>query len=152
MRRDSVEVEIAARATPELEAALARLLPQLSSAPPPKAERLAEIVSAVGTRLFVARAERRIVGMLALVVFRIPSGVRAWIEDVIVDEPFRGNGVGETLTRAALAEARRLGARTVDLTSRPVRKAANRLYQRVGFERRDTNAYRWSAPEPELSI
>jgi ribosomal protein S18 acetylase RimI-like enzyme len=76
--------------------------------------------------------------------FRIPTGVRAWIEDVVVDEEARGHGVGELLNRAALDLARELGAKTVDLTSRPSREAANRLYQRIGFVARDTNVYRYS--------
>ncbi len=81
-------------------------------------------------------------GTLTLVVFRIPTGIRAWIEDVVVDESLRGRGAGDALTRAALDKAAELGARTVDLTSRPSREAANRLYQRIGFERRDTHVYR----------
>jgi ribosomal protein S18 acetylase RimI-like enzyme len=70
--------------------------------------------------------------------------VRAWIEDVVVDESARGRGVGEALNREALDRARGLGAKTVDLTSRPSREAANRLYQRLGFEPRETNIYRYS--------
>jgi ribosomal protein S18 acetylase RimI-like enzyme len=81
--------------------------------------------------------------LLTLVVFRIPTGVRAWIEDVVVDESARGHGVGEALNRAALDGARRKGAKTVDLTSRPSRAAANRLYQRLGFVARETNVYRY---------
>jgi ribosomal protein S18 acetylase RimI-like enzyme len=69
--------------------------------------------------------------------------VRAWIEDVVVDESARGRGVGDLLNRAALDRARELGAKTVDLTSRPSREAANRLYQRIGFVARDTNVYRF---------
>jgi ribosomal protein S18 acetylase RimI-like enzyme len=86
------------------------------------------------------------VGILTLIVFRIPSGVRAWIEDVIVSEAARGQGCGEALNRAALAAAAAAGARTVDLTSRPHREAANRLYQRLGFVKRDTNVYRYEMP------
>ena len=56
---------------------------------------------------------------------------------------YRGRGIGEALTRAALERARQEGARTVDLTSRPTREAANRLYQRVGFKLRQTNLYRY---------
>ena len=82
--------------------------------------------------------------MLTLAVFRIPTGIRAWIEDVVVDAEARGRGVGEALTREAVRVAGTHGARTVDLTSRPSREAANRLYQRLGFERRDTNVYRLS--------
>jgi ribosomal protein S18 acetylase RimI-like enzyme len=84
------------------------------------------------------------VGSLTLVTFRIPTGIRAWIEDVVVDETARGHGVGEALNQAAIEEARRKGAVTVDLTSRPSREAANRLYQRIGFVQRDTNVYRYS--------
>ena len=94
---------------------------------------------------FVARDDDgTIVGVSTLAVFRIPTALRAWIEDVITDESARGQGVGEALTRAMLEHARDLGCATVDLTSRPDRQAANRLYQRVGFERRETNVYRFS--------
>jgi ribosomal protein S18 acetylase RimI-like enzyme len=94
--------------------------------------------------VFVARVDGNIVGSLTLVTFRIPTGIRAWIEDVVVDETARGHGVGEALNQAAIEEARRKGAVTVDLTSRPSREAANRLYQRIGFVQRDTNVYRYS--------
>ena len=83
-----------------------------------------------------------------LVVFRIPTGVRAWIEDVVVDQAARGRGVGAELTNAAIRLANQHGARTVDLTSRPDREAANRLYQRLGFVRRETNVYRFEGPPP----
>ena len=143
----SVVVEEAAQVTPELVAALARLVPQLSrSSPPPGLPELEEMVGAPGTHLLVARLEDGgpIVGTLTLVMFRIPTGIRAWIEDVVTDESARGRGVGEALSRRAIELAAAAGARTVDLTSRPSRQAANRLYQRLGFERRDTNVYRYS--------
>ena len=137
-------IEIVQEVTPEVVEAMARLVPQLSrSAPAPTAEELAEIAGGDATTLLVARLDGRIVGSLTLVVFRIPTGVRAWIEDVVVDEAARGTGVGEALNRTALAEAQRRGSRTVDLTSRPSREAANRLYQRLGFEPRETNVYRY---------
>jgi ribosomal protein S18 acetylase RimI-like enzyme len=82
------------------------------------------------------------VGMLTLVAFEIPTGLRALIEDVVVDDAVRGSGAGSALVAAALAYASSLGARTVDLTSRPHREAANRLYLRMGFETRATNVYR----------
>ena len=82
--------------------------------------------------------------MLTLVVFRIPTGVRAWIEDVVVDETMRGRGVGEALSQEAVRRAIGAGARTIDLTSRPSREAANRLYQRLGFTLRDSNVYRYT--------
>lgn len=131
----------------ELVEAFARLVPQLSrSSLPPGRTELAEMVGAPGTHLLVARGpDGRIVGTLTLVVFRIPTGVRAWIEDVVVDEDARGRGVGEALTRSALGIAADTGARTVDLTSRPTREAANRLYRRLGFEPRDTNVWRRAA-------
>ncbi|MBW3644796.1 MAG: GNAT family N-acetyltransferase, partial [Actinobacteria bacterium] len=114
---------------------MARLVPQLSrSAPPLSHAELAEIVASPATVLLVARDDRSaIVGSLTLVVFRIPTGLRAWIEDVVVDEAARGAGVGQALSRAALALAAERGARSVDLTSRPSREAANRLYRRLGF-------------------
>jgi ribosomal protein S18 acetylase RimI-like enzyme len=149
-------VEEATEATPELVEALDRLVPQLSSSsPPPTAEQLAEIVASPSTVLFVARLGGEgedqgrggeIVGTLTLVLFRIPTALRAWIEDVVVDEGARGAGVGEALTLAALERAADAGARTVDLTSRPSREAANRLYTRLGFALRETNVYRWTHP------
>jgi ribosomal protein S18 acetylase RimI-like enzyme len=142
-------VNIATEVTDELVEAMARLVPQLSSSnPPPSASDLAEIVSSPTTALFVARHTGAVVGTLTLASFRIPTGLRAWIEDVVVDDAARGLGVGEALTQAALEEARRRGALTVDLTSRPTREAANRLYQRVGFEARSTNVYRMNLEGP----
>jgi ribosomal protein S18 acetylase RimI-like enzyme len=141
-----LDISVATTVTDELVAAVARLVPQLSSSPPPGATELAEIVDSPATTLFVARegSGGRIVGILTLATFRIPTGVRSWIEDVIVDGSARGQGCGEALSRAALDEAKVAGARTVELTSRPARQAANRLYQRMGFEARDTNVYRFT--------
>ena len=148
-----LSVDEAREVTPELVDAFTRLLPQLSrSAVPLGPAELAEMVDAPGTHLLVARlagdGPGPIVGTLTLVVFRIPTGVRAWIEDVVVDEAARGQGVGQALTAAAIGIAGEKGARTVDLTSRPAREAANRLYARMGFELRDTNVYRYSVPAP----
>lgn len=141
----AVSVEVAEEVTPALVEAFARLLPQLSrSSPPPGAGELEALLAAPGTSVLVASDGDAIVGTLTLVVFRIPTGVRAWIEDVVVDEAARGKGVGEALTRRALDLAAEVGVTTVDLTSRPSREAANRLYQRLGFERRDTNVYRYT--------
>jgi ribosomal protein S18 acetylase RimI-like enzyme len=140
-----VVIEEARGVTPELVDAFTRLVPQLSrSSPPPGQPELEEMVNAAGTHVLMARLGQSgpLVGSLTLVLFRIPTGVRAWVEDVIVDESARGRGVGEALSRRALETAAGAGARTVDLTSRPSREAANRLYQRLGFERRDTNVYR----------
>jgi GNAT superfamily N-acetyltransferase len=141
---DIVEVS---QATDELVEAFQRLMPQLSSsAAVPTFAELQDIATSRASILFIARDPEkggRIVGSLTLVVFRIPTGVRAWIEDVVVDTELRGRGIGEALTRAALERAKQEGAKTVDLTSRPSREAANRLYQRVGFVQRVTNLYRY---------
>jgi ribosomal protein S18 acetylase RimI-like enzyme len=141
----SVVVEQATIANAELIEAFQRLIPQLSSSnPPPTQDELAEVIAAPSTVLFIARLDEHIVGTLTLATFRIPTGVRAWIEDVVVDSAARGHGVGEALNQAAIWEAHHRGAITVDLTSRPSREAANRLYQRIGFVARDTNVYRYN--------
>jgi ribosomal protein S18 acetylase RimI-like enzyme len=140
-------VEEATAVTAELVSAMARLVPQLSSSSPAPGEKeLAEIVASPATVLFVARDPRseEVRGCLTLALFRIPTGLRAWIEDVVVDESVRGEGVGEALNQAALERAAAAGARSVDLTSRPSREAANRLYRRLGFQLRNTNVYRYS--------
>ncbi len=127
--------------------AFERLTPQLSSSGiVPGEDVLTEIVASPATVLLMAEDEGRYVGSLTLVLFRIPTGMRAWIEDVVVDESARGRGVGSALNVAAIERAQRVGARTVDLTSRPSREAANRLYRRLGFEARDTNVYRYEGP------
>lgn len=139
----STTIEIAEHVDDELVTALAKLIPQLSSSnPAPTRTQLEEIISSPATELFVARVDGRIVGALTLALFRIPTGLRAWIEDVVVDSDVRGSGVGEALSRAALNEAKKRGAISVDLTSRPSRMDANRLYQRLGFVARETNVYR----------
>ncbi len=140
----SVLVEIATDATDELVEGLNRLLPQLSSnAVPLSTHDVEELVASSATVVFIARDEGRIVGSLTLVVFPIPTGLRAWIEDVVVDGSARGAGVGEALTNAAIEESRRRHVRSIDLTTRPSREAANRLYARLGFELRETNVYRF---------
>jgi len=121
------------------------LLPQLSaSAVQPDRAALQRIVSSEAITLLAARLDGRIVGLLTLAMFPIPTGFRAWIEDVIVDETARGQGIGEALTKEALDLAEAAGARTVDLTSRPSREAAGRLYERVGFAERSTRIYRYT--------
>jgi ribosomal protein S18 acetylase RimI-like enzyme len=139
-----VRIEEVRSADPDLVAALRGLIGQLSSsAQPPTEEQVQEIVDSPATRLLVARGEDgAVVGSLTLVAFRIPTGVGVWIEDVVVDEAARGQGTGETLVREAIRLAEAAGAGSVNLTSRPDRVAANRLYQRLGFERRETNVYR----------
>jgi len=127
--------------------AVARLLPQLSGAPIPSKAWLEEVVRAESNSVLVARDEDgRIVGMTILVTFPLATGIRSWIHDVVVDEAVRGQGVGRALTAAALKEAERRGAWTVDLTTRPWREDANRLYESAGFEPRETRVYRFRLP------
>ncbi len=130
----------------ELTVAFERLVPQLSkSNPPPSSDAVADLLASPATTQFVARDDSgAIVGVSTLATFRIPTGRRAWIEDVIVDESVNGQGIGRRLTEAMLERARELGCSTVDLTSRPSREAANHLYRKLGFEQRDTNVYRFT--------
>jgi ribosomal protein S18 acetylase RimI-like enzyme len=148
----SVEIGIADAATPEVLDAFARLLPQLSSsAIALTREALTEIIASPHNTVLLARdpsAGGRIVGTLTLVIFRIPTATRAWIEDVVVDGAARGRGVGEALTLAAVRLAEARGAKTVDLTSRRSRQAAHRLYEKAGFHVRDTSVYRFG-PKPD---
>jgi ribosomal protein S18 acetylase RimI-like enzyme len=139
-----IEIEVADVVTDEVVAAFARLIPQLSSSsPPPGAAELDAIVTDPLSTLYLARVGGRIVGSLTLAMYQIPTGLKAWIDDVVVDDSARGRGIGEALSAAALEEARRRGAKDVSLTSRPFREAANRLYQRLGFEPYETNVYRY---------
>ena len=139
-----MKVEIATTLTPAIVEAIEKLVPQLSrSNPPPSEVEMGDIVASPATDLFIALSDQGIiVGMSTLAVFRIPTGLRAWIEDVVVDETATRQGVGAALTEAMLERATELGCVTVDLTSRPSRDAANRLYRRMGFEARETNVYR----------
>jgi ribosomal protein S18 acetylase RimI-like enzyme len=146
MTEQMFAVEQVSDVTEELREVIARLLPQLSKrAKPPDLAALKEIATAPGTALLVARDPNRggaVIGSLTLVTYRIPTGLHAVIEDVVVDESARGRGVGAALLAEAVEIARRQGSRLVDLTSRPSKEAANRLYERAGFVRRETNVYR----------
>ena len=139
-----VAVSTLSSITPDVVEAFARLLPQLSSsAAPLSATDLEAIIGSDTAHVLVARDDHgTILGAMTLIVFRIPTGLRGWIEDVVVDESARGLGVGAALNERAIELAYELGARTIDLTSRPNREAANRLYQKLGFVARDTNVYR----------
>ena len=154
-----MSVELIEHSSPELVAAMERLIPQLSrSAKPLTAQQTQALVDQDSVYLFVFRTDKpvtaadgneveagTILGMLSLATFAIPTGVRAWVEDVVVDAGTRGMGAGQQLVEAAVAHAQKIGARTVDLTSRPSREAANRLYRRCGFELRETNVYRYAS-------
>lgn len=148
MGNSTVHVEEATAVTDELVEAFERLIPQLSSSnPPPSAAELEVIVQSDAAVLLIARdneANGAIIGSLTLALFPIPTALRAWIEDVVVDGDARGRGVGRLLNEVALERAKAAGAKTVDLTSRPSREAANRLYQRIGFHERETNVYRYT--------
>ncbi len=141
----TIAVEILDEVTDEVVEAFVRLMPQLSSsAKPLDAAAIAAVASSPAVTVLLARSDGQIVGSLSLVQFRIPTGLRAWIEDVVVDEAARGRGVGAILTREALRLAKEAGVRTVDLSTRPSRVAAGRLYEREGFKQRDTRMYRYA--------
>lgn len=131
--------------SPQLAHRMNRLLSQLSAnARAITPERLKAMLETSGVQIFGAWVEDTPAGMLTLIVVPIPTGFHGYIEDVVVDEAFRGRRIAEQLVRAALDAARRAGAEKVDLTSSPSRESANRLYARIGFQRRDTNAYRFT--------
>ena len=141
-----MRIERVTEADDELVAGVAALLPQLAPhRTPPDLAALRELLAAPLTYLLVARSDDRgdMLGMLTLLLYRIPTGFRGWIHDVVVDDEARGRGIGEALTLEALRIARDEGAIAVELTTRPEREAANRLYRRLGFEPRDTNCYVW---------
>ncbi len=129
----------------ELTAALQDLVPQLSrSNPPPGLDAVTAMLAHEAiTQLLARDDDGTIVGVSTLAVFPIPTARRAWIEDVIVESSRNGEGIGRKLIEAMIARARELGCATVDLTSRPSREAANHLYESAGFERRETNVYRY---------
>ncbi|MBU40159.1 MAG: GNAT family N-acetyltransferase [Acidimicrobiales bacterium] len=144
MTEKNIEIREIAKVDDDLIAAMNLLIPQLSnSSPPPDRSALEEIVASDSSILISAYIDGAIVGSLTLIIFTIPTGKRAWIEDVVVDEKCRNEGIGEALNQEAINIARRSGAKTVDLTSRPSREAANRLYSRLGFVQRNTNIYRF---------
>jgi ribosomal protein S18 acetylase RimI-like enzyme len=145
MDEQRVRTELVRSLSAEVTEALEVLLPQLSAAPPKDvAAQLGPVLASDASRLLVAREESgRIVGALTLVMFAIPSGRRAWIEDVVVDRAARGRGVGASLILEAVARATAEGVKSIDLTSRPSRTNANRPYERLGFVLRDSNVYRY---------
>ena len=122
------------------------LIPQLSSSSsPPTGEALQRIIESDSAQILIAENENgEILGTMTIIIFQIPTGIRAWIEDVVVDSSVRGKGIGKKLNLAALELAKQAGAKTVDLTSRPARQEANQLYRSIGFVERDTNVYRFS--------
>lgn len=144
METQDIRVEIIRAADQELVDAFARMLPQLSSAAEAlDLAALDRILACDANTMLIARSSAgSVVGTLTLVMFPAPAGLRARIEDVIVDHAARGQGIAGLLIREAIRLARETGAHTVDLTSRPDRAAANRLYERQGFHQRESTVYR----------
>ncbi len=146
----SLEIEIthATELTEELYEACQRLVPQLThNNPPPTREKLAQMLASPSSFLYLAKDPDfvdEIIGMATLVLYHVPTGLRGYIEDLVVDERARGRRIGEALTRSCLDQAEKAGAPQVMLTSNPGRSSANRLYERMGFELRKTNVYRFS--------
>jgi ribosomal protein S18 acetylase RimI-like enzyme len=140
----ALHVEAANGATPELEQALASLLPQLNPAlVGPTQSELAAVIADPATTLLVASEDGVIVAVAAVILYATPVWVKkARIEDVVVDQGARGRGIGEALVKECLSVARQHGARVVELQSARRREVANRLYPRLGFERRESNVYR----------
>ncbi|GLZ51519.1 GNAT family N-acetyltransferase [Actinomycetospora sp. NBRC 106378] len=143
----TVAIEIVERIDDDLLDAIRHLLPQLSRSATFDEQTIAWVVQHEACTLFTAAVDDVVVGALTLVMYPLPTGLRAHVDDVVVDDVARGRGVGEALVRAALDRAVEVGARTVDLTSRPSREAAIRLYERCGFVRRDSTLFRWTPPE-----
>jgi len=140
----NVDVEVLSEVTSEVVEAFGRLIPQLSSlAKPLDAAALSAIVATPASTVLIARVDGDLVGTLTLVTFPIPTGVRAWIEDVVTEESARGKGVATALIDEAIRLAKQASARTIDLSSRPARAAAGVLYERMGFEQRETRMYRY---------
>ena len=138
-----MRIEQLTEADGELVEVGARLLPQLTEArTPPTLEKLKETVS-TQTMLVARDDDGRIIGTLTLVLYRVASGLKGRIEDVIVDESARGQGIGEALTREGMKRASEAGVLMLELTSMPYRQAANRLYKRLGFVRKPTNVFVW---------
>jgi ribosomal protein S18 acetylase RimI-like enzyme len=143
-QNDAVVISALETITPEFLEALHRMIPQLAPGSPlPSREQLDAVIGCSTNTLLAARVNDRTVGTLTLSMLITPTGTTGWIADVVVDNEVRGKGIGEKLVRDAISRAAEMGARYVDLSSRPVREAANRLYQRIGFEKRETNYYRY---------
>ena len=138
-----MHIDIVTQADEELYDAFQYLIPQLTNNnPPPSLNDLSALVRNEATTLIVARNENaKIIGALTLTVYRVPTGIRSIIEDVVVDSSARGQGIGEALIGRAIEIAHEKGASNISLTCNPMREAANRLYQRMGFKKRETNAY-----------
>ena len=140
-----VEIIEISEASNEILSQVNGLLPQLSkSASPLSLESLDILAKSESTNLFVAKEGKKVWGMLSLVLLPIPTGTKAWVEDVVVDSSARGKGIGKALMNHALKKVREKRGKSIDLTSRPSRETANKLYQSLGYQKRETNVYRLS--------
>lgn len=145
MNKPLIKIELLTKFSPEDAAAIKQLVTQLGPGfQLLKDKDIKEILSSTATHLFVAREPKtqKIVGMITLIVYRIPYVKKAYLDDVIVDKNFRGQKIGSQLMEKALAHAKKLGAAFIDLTSHPTREEANKLYKKFGFKKRNTNVYR----------
>ena len=126
--------------------AVLKLLPQLAPASElPSEDYIKGILRSKNTHFIIAELDNKdIIGILTIAVYNIPTGTKFWIEDVVVDETHRGKGYGKELMLYAIGFARSAGAKSIELTSRPSRIAANQLYKDLGFELRETNVYRYN--------
>ncbi|MCJ7622027.1 MAG: GNAT family N-acetyltransferase [Anaerolineaceae bacterium] len=141
-----MQIHELSQVTDEVLEALRHLMPQLTDIAPPSRDELEQIISSPACRLFLARdpdTNGKIIGTATLAAYQTPTGVHAWIEDVVVDTDYRGRGIGEALSRIAIEAAVGMRAKSISLTSNPSREAANRLYQRLGFVKWETNLYRY---------
>ena len=138
-----IRIEAASKATSEVHAALAHLLPQLNSELPfPTMERLQALIADPAVTLLLAREGDEAVGTATVIVYTTPFWIKARLDEVVVDEGARGKGVGAALVKACLDVARERGAQVAELQSGVLREAANRLYPRMGFKLRESNLYR----------
>ena len=140
-----IEIERVKKSSQEIIDALNNLLPQLGADSVMNESLLTQIVSQENVYLFVARKDGEIVGTLSLTMYPIPTGLKAWIEDVIVDENCRGFGIARKLVDRAIHRAKERNVVSLSLSSRPERVAANKLYQSMNFKIRDTNLYRYDS-------
>jgi ribosomal protein S18 acetylase RimI-like enzyme len=132
--------------------ATVRLLPQLApDSPLPGKEHFKRILKSKSTHLFIAELDNKIAGILTIATYDIPTGIKVWIEDVVVDESLRGKGIGKALMLFSINYAKSLGAESIELTSRPSRVAASQLYQKIGFVIRETNVYKYSLNQKQSS-
>ena len=139
-----IEIKRVESIDPELLEGIQNLFPQLTQfSPIPDEDQLRQIINSDSTTIWVAKDnDQTILGMLNLTIYRTTTGVHAWIEDVVVDQAARRQGIAARMTLAAIDHSRNKGAKAINLTSRPAREAANLLYLKLGFTKVETNLYR----------